>query len=199
MSLTRSRSIRRRIAIGWLPALLFFVLGGSMAGCGSSAVAPQVTYAPPPAATATATAPVSPGSGGGTATGHTMGHAMLTAAEVKAAMAARPDYVLAASARTQEAYAFAIARPDVLDWLPCYCGCVAMDHRNNTDCYLKPRENGMPVDFDEHASYCGVCVDITLMAKSMTAEGVPLADIRTTVDAQFGAIAPGTDTPLPAN
>jgi hypothetical protein len=74
-----------------------------------------------------------------------------------------------------------------------------MDHRNNTDCYLKPRENGMPVDFDEHASYCGVCVDITLMAKSMTAEGVSLADIRTTVDAQFGAIAPGTDTPLPAN
>jgi hypothetical protein len=193
MDPSRDRVIRRRIVIGWLPSLLLFVVGGSMAGCSSATDTPAVTYAPPPvtavpAAPATA-APVAPVAG--PATGHTAGHA--------AAWDARPDYVRTADIRTQEAYAFAIARPDVADWMPCYCGCVAMDHRNNTDCYLKPRENGMPVVFDEHASYCGVCVDITLLSKTMIGEGKSLPEIRAFVDSQFGSIAPGTDTPLPAD
>ena len=193
---TRAHTIRRRIVIGWLPTLLLFVLGGGMAGCAGSAATPGVTYAPPPsmAEAATPPAPVA-----GAPTGHTMGHAMPSAAEAESAWDARPDYVRTADARTQEAYAFAIARPDVADWMPCYCGCVAMDHRNNTDCYLRPRENGMPVVFDEHASYCGVCVDITLLSKSMIGEGRSLSEIRAAVDGQFGGIAPGTDTPLPAN
>jgi hypothetical protein len=124
---------------------------------------------------------------------------MPTTAEADAAWAARPDYVRTADARTQEAYAYAIARPDVIDWMPCYCGCVAMDHRNNTDCYIKPRVEGAAVVFDEHASYCGICVDITLLSKAMLGEGKSVIEIRAAVDNQFGAIAPGTDTPLPAN
>ena len=193
---TRAHTIRRRIVIGWLPTLLLFVLGGGMAGCAGSAVTPGVTYAPP-AVTATPATPPAPIAGA--PTGHTMGHAMPSVAEAESAWDARPDYVRTADARTQEAYAFAIARPDVADWMPCYCGCVAMDHRNNTDCYLRPRENGMPVVFDEHASYCGVCVDITLLSKTMIGEGRSLPEIRAAVDSQFGDIAAGTDTPLPAN
>lgn len=196
MTAPRARTIRRRIAIGWLPMLLLFVLGGSMAGCSGAAV-PEITYAPPPATDAAVDPSAAGGSGSGS--GRTMGHAMPSAAEAEAAWNARPDYVAKADARTQEAYAFAIARPDVADWMPCYCGCVAMDHRNNTDCYLNPRQNGMPVVFDEHASYCGVCVDITLLSKAMIGEGKSLIEIRAAVDGQFGAIAAGTDTPLPAN
>jgi len=122
---------------------------------------------------------------------------MPTSAEVDTAWAARPAYVQGANARTQEAYAFAIARPDVVDWMPCYCGCVAMDHRNNTDCYMKPRTEGAPVVFDEHASFCEICVDITLLAKSMSAEGKTLLEIRVRVDGMYGNTAPGTDTALP--
>jgi len=197
MTPTRSRTIRRRIAIGWLPALLLFILGGSMAGCSGAAGTPGPTYAPPPPVTAQPATPAAPVPG--PAAGHTMGHAMPSAAEAEAAWDARPDYVRTATARTQEAYAFAIARPDVTDWMPCYCGCVSMDHRNNTDCYLKPRAEAMPVVFDEHASYCGVCVDITLLSRALIGEGRSLPEIRAAVDAQFGSIAPGTDTPLPAN
>ena len=83
--------------------------------------------------------------------------------------------------------------------MPCYCGCVAMDHRNNTDCYIKPRVEGAQVVFDEHASYCGICVDITLTAKSMTAEGKSPLQIRAAVDGEYGSIAPGTDTAVPPN
>ena len=196
MNPSRSRTVRRRIVIGWLPTLLLFVLGGSMAGCSGAAGTPGMTYAPPQvtAAPVTPAAPVAR-----VPSGHTAGHAMPTADEAAAAWDVRPDYVRTADARTQEAYAFAIARPDVADWMPCYCGCVAMDHRNNTDCYLKPRAEAMPVVFDEHASYCGVCVDITLLSRALIGEGRSLPEIRAAVDAQFGSIAPGTDTPLPAN
>jgi hypothetical protein len=172
--------------------LLLFVFGGSMAGC-SGAATPGTTYGPPPVSATPA------GQATGAVTGHTMGHAMPSSTEADAAWEARPDYVRTADARTEEAYAFAIARPDVVDWMPCYCGCVAMDHRSNGDCYLKPRAEGMPVVFDEHASYCGVCVDITLTAKTMSGEGRSLPEIRAAIDAQFGDIAQGTDTPLPAN
>jgi hypothetical protein len=197
MTSTQTRTIRRRIAIGWLPVLLLFVLGGSMAGCsGASPGAPTgAAWTSAPAAPASAGA----SSADAVAQGNTMGHAMPTAAEVDAAWAARPGYVRTASARTVEAYAYAIARPDVIDWMPCYCGCAAMDHRNNTDCYVKPREDGAPVVFEEHASYCEICVDIALTAKSMLADGKSLLQIRIAVDGEYGSTAPGTDTALPAN
>ncbi|HEX5590212.1 MAG TPA: PCYCGC motif-containing (lipo)protein [Candidatus Limnocylindrales bacterium] len=196
MNPSRSRTLRRRIVVGWLPVLLLFVLGGSMAGCAGANDVPSVTYAAP-AVGATAEPVTSPVVDPAAAGGHTMNHAMPAAAEAEAAWSARPDYVRTADARTQEAYAFAIARPDVVDWMPCYCGCVAMDHRNNTDCYIKPRTEGAQVVYDEHASYCTICVDISLMAKAMTAEGRSLIDIRAAVDVTYGSIAPGTDTPLP--
>lgn len=191
MNPRRSRAIRRRIVIGWLPVLLLFVLGGSMAGCSGATTPPSMTYAPP--------APAGAATPGAAASGHTKGHAMLTTAEADAAWAARPDYVRTADARTREAYAFAIARPDVLDWMPCYCGCVAMDHRNNTDCYIKPRAEGDQVVFDEHASYCQICVDIALQAKVMSVEGRSLPEIRRAIDGEFGGAAPGTDTAIPSS
>jgi len=186
---TGSAKIRRRIAVGWLPALLFLALGGAVVGCSGAAGDPALTYAPPVGGQAV----VEPGA----MAGHTMSHAMPSAAEVDTAWGARPDFVRSSDARTQEGYAFAIARPDVTDWLPCYCGCVAMDHRNNTDCFLHARSSGMPVEFEEHASYCEVCVDISLLAKSMSADGKSMLEIRAAVDARFGGLAPGTDTPLP--
>jgi hypothetical protein len=116
---------------------------------------------------------------------------------MQAAWAARPAYVRA-DARTQEAYAFALAAPQVLKWMPCYCGCDAMGHRSNADCFFKPTREGLSnLAFEEHASYCQVCVDTALMAKRMLGEGQSLRAIRNAVDATFGGSAPGTPTELP--
>ena len=114
----------------------------------------------------------------------------------QAAWNARPAYVRS-HPRVEEAYAYALARPDVIQWLPCYCGCVAMDHRSNLDCFFKPTAPGTPLAFEEHASYCDVCVDTALMAKQMLGEGASLSAIRDRVDSTFGGRAPGTVTPLP--
>jgi hypothetical protein len=183
-------------AAGLLSVMLLGAIAGvAAAGCGATHETFTPGYTSGPAAPSAPAAPAA-------TAGHEamMAHGVaMTEAEMATAWAARPAYVDANGAATSEAYAYALTRPDLLQYMPCYCGCVAMDHRNNTDCYLKPRENGMPVVFDEHASYCGVCVDITLLSKTMIGEGKSLPEIRAFVDSQFGSIAPGTDTPLPAD
>ena len=100
------------------------------------------------------------------------------------------------TARTEEAYRYAMEHPLVLHWIPCYCGCGAMGHGSNLDCYYEPNSGGSIV-FDEHASYCGICVDITLRTKQMAAAGSSLVTIRNAIDAEFGATGPGTDTARP--
>lgn len=124
-----------------------------------------------------------------------MGGSMTAA--MTAAWAARPEYVRADS-QTEEAYAYAAATPQVLQWIPCYCGCGAMGHRSNLDCYFKPTMAGLTdIRFEEHASGCRICVDITLMVKRMAGEGQSLRAIRDAVDQSFGGRAPGTPTELP--
>jgi hypothetical protein len=114
-----------------------------------------------------------------------------------AAWAARPAYVRA-DARTESAYAFALQNAKVLEWMPCYCGCAAMDHRSNLDCFFKPTMAGVEgIRFEEHASYCEICVDIALMAKQLHEQGQSLRTIRAAVDDAFSRYAPGTTTELP--
>lgn len=146
----------------------------------------------------------SSGSGSGKAAaadagGTLMAHGMpMSAADMGAAWDARPAFVDAAGSTTSAAYAYALTRPDVLQYLPCYCGCIAMHHRSNLDCFLRPRQAGMSISFEEHASYCDVCVDTALMAKRMVADGASFADIRAAVDREYGATGvPGTETDLP--
>ena len=62
------------------------------------------------------------------------------------------------------AYAFAARRPDVLQSLPCYCGCKRQGHAGNEACYVTSRTvNGMP-RWTDHAVTCAICVDITYEA-----------------------------------
>jgi len=112
-----------------------------------------------------------------------------------AAWAVRPAYTHT-TARTEEAYQYAMEHPLVLQWMPCYCGCGGVGHASNLDCYFEPSAGGSIV-FEEHASYCGICVDITLRTKQLANSGAALASIRTAIDAEFGGAGPGTDTERP--
>jgi hypothetical protein len=115
----------------------------------------------------------------------------------EAAWAARPVFARS-DARTEEAYAFALAHPNELKWIPCYCGCGGMGHTSNLDCYFKRTMAGLSsLDFEEHASYCQICVDETLQVKQLLADGHSLREIRDAIDARFGDSGPGTTTALP--
>lgn len=54
-------------------------------------------------------------------------------------------------AEVQAAYAFAARRPDVLDYIPCYCGCQAEGHRSNEQCYVRSRTPDGAPQWDAHA------------------------------------------------
>jgi hypothetical protein len=182
-------------AAGLLSVMLLGAIAGvAAAGCGATHETLTPGYTSGPAAPSAPAAPAA-------TAGHEamMAHGVaMTEAEMATAWAARPAYVDANGAATSEAYAYALTRPDLLQYMPCYCGCVAMDHRSNLDCFLRPRQAGMGISFEEHASYCVVCVDTALMAKRMLGEGASFAAIRAAVDAEFGDTgAPPTVTELP--
>ncbi|MBP1931692.1 hypothetical protein J2Z37_001693 [Ammoniphilus resinae] len=45
-----------------------------------------------------------------------------------------------------EAYQFAVDHPEVLDYMPCYCGCYESDgHTSNTHCFVDKVEDNVAV------------------------------------------------------
>jgi len=96
------------------------------------------------------------------------------------------------------AYQFAMDRPDIMMWMPCYCGCGEHSgHKSAKNCFIKESSTATDVQFDEHGANCQMCVTIALDTKTMTEEGRSLKEIRTYIDDKFGDIGPGTDTPMP--
>lgn len=64
-----------------------------------------------------------------------------------------PDYVQTAPTNVQEAYRFAVANPELLEQMPCYCGCGGVGHTSNIDCYVKAfNADGSVAEFDNHAA-----------------------------------------------
>jgi len=75
-----------------------------------------------------------------------------SAREIKLAPVSQlPPEVAKAPLQVREAYQFALANPDVLSNFPCYCGCGAMGHRSNLDCYVQSFNADGSVVFDNHA------------------------------------------------
>jgi hypothetical protein len=64
---------------------------------------------------------------------------------------ALPDFIQDAPPQVKEAYRFAIANPDVLRVVPCYCGCGSVGHKNNLDCYIKEVRSDGSIEFENHA------------------------------------------------
>jgi hypothetical protein len=62
-----------------------------------------------------------------------------------------PDFVRDAAPQVKEAYRFAMANPDILSAFPCYCGCGAMEHENNLQCYIKEVRTDGSIEFENHA------------------------------------------------
>jgi hypothetical protein len=118
------------------------------------------------------------------------------------ALTSRPDreewpaVVLRADSNTQAAYRYAAAHREVLQYIPCYCGCVDEGHRSNWDCFVR-EVDGSSVELDAHGLNCGTCVGITLDVSAMSRAGVPLREIRARVDARWGKAGPRTKTPFP--
>ena len=96
-----------------------------------------------------------------------------------------PAEVQSAPASVRTAYQFAAANPDVMEDLPCYCGCGGIGHTSNYDCYVAEVAANGKIRFDGHALGCSICVDITLDAMRLLKDGKSVPEIRAYVDATY--------------
>ena len=95
------------------------------------------------------------------------------------------------------AYQFAAEHPEVLSYIPCFCGCGQAGHIGNHDCFVKSRApNGDVTEWDEHGVECAVCIDVANRSRQMHASGASVRDIRAAIEKEFAALAT-TKTPTP--
>ena len=107
-----------------------------------------------------------------------------------APVSALPMQMQQAPVAVRTAYQFAVANPDALQNVPCYCGCGAIGHKSNLACYIKEiSADGKPV-FDDHALGCSICVDIATDVMKMTGEGKSPADIRQQIVDTYSKFGP---------
>lgn len=74
-----------------------------------------------------------------------------------------------------EGYRIAKQRPELLEQLPCYCGCYLEDgHQNNLDCFR-----------DRHGETCPMCLEIAREAARLEDQGYAADDIKRIIDRRF--------------
>ena len=107
-----------------------------------------------------------------------------------APMAGMPAEVQNSPVTVQKSYQFAIANPDVIKQIPCYCGCGDIGHTSNYSCYVAGVDDKGVIVYDNHALGCSICVDITLDAMRMTKDGKSPGDIKTVIDSTYSKYGP---------
>lgn len=103
-----------------------------------------------------------------------------------------PSVVQEAPVPVQEAYQFAQMNKDVLENIPCYCGCGAMGHTSNYSCFIAETEADGTVVYDEHALECGICVDIAHDTMRLLAQDNDVDAIFTEIDNTYARFGPPT-------
>ena len=77
--------------------------------------------------------------------------------------------------KTRAAYQVAKDIPEVLEQLPCFCGCMShYGHKNNLFCFK-----------DTHGSGCDLCQDIALDARKMHDQGMSITQIQENIKAKY--------------
>jgi hypothetical protein len=98
-----------------------------------------------------------------------------------------------------QVFQFAAEHPEVLSYVPCFCGCDHMGHKGNDDCFVKQRAvNGDVVAWEPHGTECQVCIDVGQQAMQMYSSGASVTQIRQAVETKFaGKYQFHTPTPQP--
>ena len=99
----------------------------------------------------------------------------------------------------QQVYEFAARHPEVLQYVPCYCGCERIGHNGNHDCFVKSRgANGSVTEWDAHGIGCTICIDVARDAMTLFNAGNSVTQIRSAVEKKYGSYFPSsTPTPKP--
>ncbi|MEH7381889.1 PCYCGC motif-containing (lipo)protein [Bacillus sp. JJ1533] len=95
-------------------------------------------------------------------------------------------------------YKAAAMHQDLLESIPCYCGCSdSVGHRDNYDCFVNENKDDAIV-WDDHGTKCMVCLEIAATSVMEYSKGKSPSEIRAMIDETYkeGYSTP-TPTPMP--
>ncbi|MBB5323110.1 hypothetical protein HNQ34_000187 [Anoxybacillus tepidamans] len=87
----------------------------------------------------------------------------------------------------------------LLENIPCYCGCgESAGHQNNYDCFVYENKKDGSIVWDNHATKCGVCLEIAAESITEYEQGKSMKEIRQTIDEKYkeGYAKPTPTKPL---
>jgi hypothetical protein len=97
-------------------------------------------------------------------------------------------------------YDFAAQHPEILSYVPCFCGCGSQGHKANDMCFVARRDaKGNVLEWDTHGFGCAVCVDVAREAMQLYSSGADVVSIRAAIERKWtpGNAAGKTPTPFP--
>lgn len=97
-------------------------------------------------------------------------------------------------------YQIAGQSTDILEWMPCYCGCgESAGHKSNLNCFIEEKREDGTIVWDDHGTRCLVCLEIAVQSAKMHKDGMSLKEIRQKIDDTYKeGYAKPTPTDMPA-
>ena len=95
-------------------------------------------------------------------------------------------------------YDFAAQHPEILKYVPCYCGCGSQGHSANESCFVARRDaKGNVLEWDTHGFGCTICVDVAREALQLYSSGADVVSIRAAIEKRWSPGNAGGRTPTP--
>jgi hypothetical protein len=95
-------------------------------------------------------------------------------------------------------FTFAARHPEVMKFVPCFCGCHHGGHKDNHDCFVSGRDAaGNVKTWEPHALECQVCVDVAYQALQLHNSGASVSAIRDAIEKKYAGAPNHTPTPMP--
>lgn len=113
-------------------------------------------------------------------------HEMSDIREETASIHILPSFLSSYNDSMAHLYEQAAKHQTLLEHIPCYCGCgESVDHKNNYDCFVYENKNNGAIVWDDHATKCGVCLEIAAISIEQYEKGMSIKDIRHLIDETY--------------
>ncbi len=121
--------------------------------------------------------------------------------ETTASIDILPSFLDGKGQLLQQSYRIAADHADVLEWIPCYCGCGTLtEHTNNYNCFIKEVKLDGSVVWDDHGTRCMVCIQTAMNSAQLHQQGMSLLEIRNYIDDTYKEGFPEpTPTAMPSS
>ncbi|MFT9818040.1 PCYCGC motif-containing (lipo)protein [Lysinibacillus sp. NPDC056185] len=128
------------------------------------------------------------------------GHASGDIQEETASADVLPSFLDNKSEDIRLVYQIAGQSTEILEWMPCYCGCgESAGHKSNLNCFIEEKRKDGTIVWDDHGTRCLVCLEIAVQSAKMHKDGMSLKEIRQTIDNTYKeGYAKPTPTDMPA-